>query len=479
MIITGGRASPGESQQQPGVRPYAPRYSVAARALALRATRAAATLNGCSAHAMIGQAMLEPASWDSLLNTIRDSGLPDTAECVIAALSAHRDRLQSSGSSAISASQVRTIMRPFYRASAATRMETMILDRVPEISPASFLDLFDGLPHEPAHKPPAGKGPARLVTAWRLDQVHVRGLIAPGRAADKIAKWRKTARKSKDPKRSKDQVPPFWLRRSCIHSQILPTHVASRVDQFFLLNSSGEGRCLSVPEVAALALMNPSGPDESPLVAAASNPSLCTPLQASSAFGDCLHAGIVEILVDMLIQEGVLAPSFSLGSACSGIGVDSIGADRAARAHGGAVSRLFMSECIAHRRRVLAHAFHIPPDALFQDASSEAACNAPSADLWICTPPCVAHSRRNKHRSPESQRSAWRLFQRMFRYVHRNRPRAVIIENVSDEANIETMSGLISLETGYTWRQASTDVLLHCGIPIRRQRTVWVGVRVN
>lgn len=58
-------------------------------------------------------------------------------------------------------------------------------------------------------------------------------------------------------------------------------------------------------------------------------------------------------------------------------------------------------------------------------------------------------------------------------------PLAAIIENVSDEANVETMSGLISLESGYAWRQASTDVHLHCGVPVRRQRTVWVGVRVN
>lgn len=127
---------------------------------------------------------------------------------------------------------------------------------------------------------------------------------------------------------------------------------------------------------------------------------------AACAFGDCLHAGIAEILVDMLIQEGVLDPSFSLGSACSGIGVDTIGAARAARAHGGSVSRVFMSECNAARRRVLAHAFHIPPDQIYRDTASEAACDAPYADLWICTPPCVAHSRRNKRRSLEAQRDA-------------------------------------------------------------------------
>ena len=64
----------------------------------------------------------------------------------------------------------------------------------------------------------------------------------------------------------------------------------------------------------------------------------------------------------------------------------------------------------------------------------------------------------------------------------RNRsPRAVIVlvENVPDASNVKTMAGLLSLESQYSWRPTLTNVRLHCGVPVQRERTVWVGVCVQ
>lgn len=64
----------------------------------------------------------------------------------------------------------------------------------------------------------------------------------------------------------------------------------------------------------------------------------------------------------------------------------------------------------------------------------------------------------------------------------RNRsPRAVIVlvDNVPDASNVKTMAGLLSLESQYSWRPTLTNVRLHCGVPVQRERTVWVGVRTE
>ena len=47
-----------------------------------------------------------------------------------------------------------------------------------------------------------------------------------------------------------------------------------------------------------------------------------------------------------------------------------------------------------------------------------------------------------------------------------------------DSANVENMAGLLAIEPQYAWRQTLTNVRLHCGVPIQRERSVWIHVGV-
>jgi len=64
-------------------------------------------------------------------------------------------------------------------------------------------------------------------------------------------------------------------------------------------------------------------------------------------------------------------------------------------------------------------------------------------------------------------------------YVRRQKPRAVILENVATAWVVAGVTDLVGRIKGYQWRTARLDPRESMGLPVSRVRQYWVGVRVG
>ena len=116
--------------------------------------------------------------------------------------------------------------------------------------------------------------------------------------------------------------------------------------------------------------------------------------------------------------------------------------------------------------------------ACFADALGDEAQNAPPVDLYVTTPECNEHSRRNHYRSAGGQRGTLEDFWRSLEYVRRQRPRLVLVENVSEPSSVGPMTGLLSRIQGYQIATVKLDPREIARMPVARERQFWVLERV-
>lgn len=139
---------------------------------------------------------------------------------------------------------------------------------------------------------------------------------------------------------------------------------------------------------------------------------------------------------------------------------------------------VFASESRASTRRALLAAWAargLTPASAFSDATSAAAVSAPTVDVWVCTPPCEAHSGLNRHRSASSSAHALLVIEAALAYLHR-RPPFVIIENVVEPELVESITALLLHYSHYTWFGGVLDPRTTCDDPVARPRFFWVGI---
>ena len=121
----------------------------------------------------------------------------------------------------------------------------------------------------------------------------------------------------------------------------------------------------------------------------------------------------------------------------------------------------------------------LQPGACFGDAGSEAATTAAEVDLWVCTPSCEQHSKRNHGRTAAAQGSALAATWAALAYVRARRPSVVVLENVAEASVTEPLTGMLARLHGYTVETSTLDPRWTAGEPVARERRFWVLTRTS
>ena len=173
-----------------------------------------------------------------------------------------------------------------------------------------------------------------------------------------------------------------------------------------------------------------------------------------------------------LLGEGTLHEGLTYGSAFSGI--DTFAAAVEAEL-GERWTYVFASEIEASPRAALLKAWG--PRGLkscYEDALGEGATSAPTVDLYVTSPECTAHSKRNHSRSATSQRTSLEAFWKSLGYVRARHPTVVVVENVNEPSSNGPITGLLARLSGYKLETGTLDPLKVARMPISRERQFWV-----
>ena len=110
----------------------------------------------------------------------------------------------------------------------------------------------------------------------------------------------------------------------------------------------------------------------------------------------------------------------------------------------------------------------------YTDARGDFAACADRVDLFVTTPECTAHSRRNHAPSAQEQRTSLEEFWASLVYVRRRHPRVVVVENVHEPSSVGPMTGLLSRIPGYEIESGELTPQAVAKMPIARDRHFWV-----
>lgn len=327
-------------------------------------------------------------------------------------------------------------------------------------SPLTYKVWLDRSPAGSLRENHTTQGPGAKIASWNSEGVFLDGVVCCARAESRIRSWRKAQGVNAS------SPPPTSLLLSLVHTSVLPTAVASKADHWWLADCN---RWMSVREVGRAFGIR----ENSPLMEA-----LCGspyPASAVAVAGKAIHAGVARLILSKLHTEGMLPAFIRYGSSCSGAdffaeAVDSL--------WDGQWAYLHAAERDPVPRRILASAWGLHEEFIFLDAASEEAASAEEVDLYVLSPDCVDFSRRRHARSNEVVASGAVNAASQLSFVQRGKAKVVVIENVDEPDGVGALTDLICEISCYTWRSQALDSLLHAGVPVRRSRRFWVGVRV-
>ena len=354
---------------------------------------------------------------------------------------------------------------------AATQLPAPTL---PKVEPMVWLrPMVQGQKRRPA--PEVDARIRRIVAGLHLERLGplpADAVLVPERAEGRVLAWRrKTGAAATAP-------PPMALLRALVHSgSAFPTMVASQGDHFWLLAlrrwaTPGELMSLfGVPEGALVRrLARPDDP-------------MC-PRHLAKCIGRAVQPHSAEVALRVALGGGLgfLARGgrpVRYVSACSGIDMFTVALDHVLGPTGWTYEAASERDRSLHGPLVRAYGLRgLSPEAIAPDATQREACAwAPAADIWVCTPPCEAFSRRNHERSDDRSLAAADDFDLMLDYPRYHRPRAIVVENVGEpEASSVLHAGLASIP-GYAWRELKLKAATYGGA--ERVRVYWVGERLE
>ena len=262
-----------------------------------------------------------------------------------------------------------------------------------------------------------------------------------------------------------------------IRRWVLPTAIQSAGDHYVRVRrvKGGKPSFEWVPpaEVAAGGL---GVPHDAPLMGVLCDPDVMSPVQAAESMGEALHHGVCDLIVEVLVDEGLIGPGNRSGAAFAGVGVF----DQCVKRRFPDARVVTVSERLPHRLRALRALNPELSDALvFTDATStEARSAVVGMDSFSITARCDPFSKANSARDGTKQAKAILEMYQALDVVRLNRPRVVVCENVAAPEVTAPVSEILRRIQGYEWRTAVVrpDRL---GWPAERERQIWVGVRVG
>ena len=459
--VGGGRSPRYERRKHRlgGARRYAPEWSDAAAAAVLAALHNKSVWPRKIA-AFCGKWLLNSTAHAGFIRELRLS--PADAVLTATVVASHASKAQAATNEQELMAAVKTFLKPL-RERRAARTDAAEL-QVPAAAegPATFHVWFSKNP---------GKDRHRLITksrrildgvgSWPLGWLKQRAVVCYERAAGRI-----------DRERGGHSDSAFMRR--VVRQQELRTLTANAPDHYVVLTPKKAPRFMTVEETMRAFGIPEAGRTWRCLRAAS------CPLSAAAAvscLGRGVHTGVARQLVQMLVADGALEKGARYGSAFSGIDTFATALDAEL---GEDWTYEFASESNRGVRRGLLHIWSargLKEPACFEDARGEDAASAPPVDLYVTSPECTAHSRRNHAPSAGDQRLSLECFWSSLEYVRRQTPRTVVVENVNEPSSSGPMTGLLGRLAGYKMATGVLDPRTTAKMPIARERRYWVLTR--
>ena len=300
------------------------------------------------------------------------------------------------------------------------------------------------------------------ISKWPLGWLERPGVVCYERAAGRV-------------RGERNGRPDAAFMRGVVKTVELPTAVENPADHYVLVEGTGQARFLTVEEVGRAFGV----PDGSPLLAMLKDATVMTPVQAVASLGNGLHVGVARAIVATLLRRGVLTRGLTYGSAYSGIDMFAAAVEEET---GGDWEYVTASESCERTRNALLEAWGgrgLTRERCHMDATSADAAEAPPVDLMVVTPICTPHSRRHHGRSDTEQEEALGQIWAAMEYVRKQRPKVVIVENVSEPGVVGPLTGLLSRLEGYSLATATLDPRRVAGEPMVRERQFWLMERTH
>ena len=384
---------------------------------------------------------------------------PADAELTRSVLAFNTSKAQAAATQEDLRKVVKAFLKPLREREAVRTTATELDVPAAQTGPGSFHAWLSQRPaadrHRPIHK-------CRRILAgvgsWPLGWLKTRGVVCYERAAGRI-------------RQERGGRPDSAFLKGIVRTRELATLTANASDHYVVLTPHREPRFMTVEETMRAFGITEGGRMWKALRARSG---VLSPAAAISCLGRSVHTGVARQVVKKLVADGAVSAGCRYGSAYSG--VDTFAA--AVEAELGNDWRYeFASEPSPAVRRGLLYAWGpkgLREQMCFHDAGGEDATSAPTVDLFVITPECTAHSRRNHDQSAQDQRCSLEAFWSSLEYVREQRPGVVVVENVHEPSSTGPMTGLLGRIGGYSMEVGTLDPRSVAKMPIARVRSYWV-----
>ena len=459
--VGGGRSRryDGRAHRVGGARAYAPEWSDAAAAAVMQALQEQSA--GPRKIAQHCEAWLTaPAGHAAFTAKLRLS--PADSALTRSILEFHCKKAGAATDGAGLRATVKAFLKPLRERRAARTTAGELQVPAAAEGPQTFHAWLSVKPAKDRHRPISkSKRILHGVGRWPLGWLKARGVVCYERANSRI-------------ERERGGHPDSAFLRGIVRTQELATLTANTSDHYVVLTPHKEPRFMTVQETMRAFGVPPQSRIWRTLAAAKG------PLSAAAAIsclGRGVHTGVARQVVQMLVARGDLKPGAKYGSAFSGIDTFASALEAELKedwTYG------FASEKEKAVRRGLLHAwapYGLTEACCFEDACHGEALCAPYVDLYMTSPECTAHSKRNHSPSAGDQRQSLEAFWASLGYVRAQHPQVVVVENVSEPSSIGPMTGLLGRLEGYSMETGELDPRSTAKMPIARQRQYWVLTR--
>ena len=359
------------------------------------------------------------------------------------------------------------------------------------IEPATFHAWLRTDPEPDPRTAQSRETAGKKMEEWGINRVlrhETQPVVCIARAARRVRDWRKEGKgngtKCAETGEYKKQ-PPVRLAQQLVHWTILPTAVANDADRYYL---PVEGRHFTTDEIC-----DAFGVAASSTLRAALKKE-ATPTQATQIMGAAIHVPTaVKILRAGLEKAGMHVGQHSerikLYDTCSGV---STVAEAMEQITGGEFEYVGAAEQEPVQRGVLEHAWAhrgLTRACIYKDAYGPEAEEGPQgerkATVYFMTPDCSKWSQNTNGAPTAEARAETEKVAQMMRYAREARPALVVLESVADllgPARIRECGRLIERHLrealpDYGWYSQAVDAYTHGGVPMRRDRAFWMGIR--
>ena len=221
-------------------------------------------------------------------------------------------------------------------------------------------------------------------------------------------------------------------------------------------------------------------PDDSRLMHTLTCAEVGTARQAVTWLGRAIHVGVARCIVRELIARGWVTRGLRYGSAYSGIDTFAAAVEEETA---GRFTYVFACEWGERERLALRRTWEergLSEGRIWEDAEEAGRGETEAVDLWVASPDCGKHSKRNHEREGEEQAASLEGIEASLGYLYRCRPKVVVVENVAEASIVGPLGAMLRRLPGYEWEDGVMDAERDARAPVMsRARHIWMGRRAE